>query len=209
MLSVRRALLAATAVALAALPLRAQSSLSGVINGDNVFTAFLASASSPAMVQVASGNEWWRTVAFSGVQLQAGENYRLRIRVDDQGTIAALLATLTITGDSHRFATGGTTLVTGLGGGWTGATSDWETGVQSLVAYGARGNAIWGNTPQGHTPLEWGMQASSAQWVWTADNCVHCTRYFTADIVAVPEPATAFLLAGGLLLLPLARRRRA
>ena len=208
MSTIRRLTLLAAAVATPLLPLRAQGVLSGVINADNAFTAFVGTASAVPGPQVASGTEWWRTVAFGGVALQAGQDYVVRVRVQDVGTISGFLATLTLAGDTHRFTTGGTTLLTTAGGGWTATTSDWRTGPQGLVAYGAKGTAIWGNQPASHTPVEWAQQSAAAQWIWTADDCIHCTRYFSATIVAVPEPATLAMLGAGLAVLAFATRRR-
>jgi hypothetical protein len=197
--SVRRVLLTVVAAVVTALPARAQGALSGFLNVDNAFTAFLSTDPALTGATVASGNDWTVTNAFAGVPLLAGQDYWFQLRVRDEGVIAGFLATLTLSGDTHRFVNGGTTLLTNTSD-WTAGTADWQVGPQALVSRGTNGVAPWGAFAQ---------QSTSAQWVWTQDDCIDCTRYFSTRIVAVPEPATVALVATGLALLPFARRRRA
>lgn len=202
MLPVRRALAGIAAFVAVALPARAQGTLSGFLNVDNAFTAFLSTSPALTGAVITSGSAWTVTNPFSGVALQAGQDYWFQVRARDEGVIAGLLATLTITGGTHVFANGTATLTSNTTD-WLAGTSDWAADPQSLVSYGTNGVSPWGTFAQ---------QSSSAQWIWTADNCINCTRFLSTRITAtpaiVPEPGTVVLLATGLVALPFVRRRR-
>lgn len=166
--------------------------LSGGLNVDNGYVAYVSTDDSIAGTQISAGNNWPSTLTFSGVNLQANQDYFLHIFAYDQGGIAGLLGEFSLSGSDHTFANGGSSLLSNTSD-WLVSTSGWASYV-SPTSLGLNGVSPWGLRP---------AVDSSAEWIWSADANNHNEVYFSTSITAVnsgtvPEPGTLLLLGAGL-----------
>lgn len=176
------------------------SLLSGGLNVDNGYVAYLSTDNNVQGTQISAGNNWTSTYNFSGVNLDAGQNYFLHIYAYDQGWIAGLLGDFNLNGTDHVFANGQSNLTTNTTD-WDVSTSGWNA-YQNVSSLGANGVGPWGTRPD---------VDSSAEWIWSAnaydDNYAYFTTAISAVSASVPEPSTMFLLGLGLAGLVVARKK--
>ena len=163
--------------------------ISGGLNVDNGFIAYLSTDDNSAGTQISSGFDWPATIGFSGVSLSSGQDYYLHVYGYDVGGIAGFLGEFDLTGLDHTFSNGGTNLVTNTTD-WLVSTSGWGS-YTSPTDLGLNGAGPWGFRP--------GVDAS-ASWIWSSDPHNDNGAYFTTMIsaVSVPEPTSILLLMVGL-----------
>jgi len=154
-------------------------SLSGNLNVDNQFDAYLSIDDNVQGTFLGSGSNWQISEAISS-GLNEGQDYYLHIHARDIGGAAGFLGEFSLTGSSHTFENGSASLLTN-GSDWRVSTSGWSS-YQSASTYGANGVTPWGNRS--------GVD-SSAQWIWSSDNWAHNTNYFTTKISASSSPGYA------------------
>jgi MSHA biogenesis protein MshQ len=172
--------------------------LSGGLNVDNGYAAYISTDNTVQGNLISSANNWYSTYHFSGVNLTAGQNYFLHIFAYDQGGIAGFLGEFNLTGSDHQFSNGLTNLKTN--------TTDWDVSLTGWNNYqdasylGNNGVWPWGS----HSAI-----SGDAEWIWTADAHNHNQVYFTTAITAtqVSEPGAIMLLGFGLAGLMIARRK--
>ena len=193
----KKSVLAASLVLLSSTQASA-TMLSGGLNVDNGYAAYISTDDSVQGTLVSAANNWYSTYNFSGVNLSAGQNYFLHIFAYDQGGIAGFLGEFNLTGSDHVFSNGLNTLLTNTTD-WDVSTSGWG-GYQDASYLGNNGVSPWG-TRSG--------VSSNADWIWSQDAHNHNEVYFTTAITAaaVSEPGAMMLFGLGLAGLMFARKQ--
>ena len=173
--------------------------LSGGLNVDNGYVAYLSTDDNTQGTLISSGNNWTSTYDFSNVNLDAGQDYFLHVYAYDQGWIAGFLGEFDLTGNDHTFANGQSNLTTNIID-WSVSTSGWNN-YAAASSLGNNGSWPWGNRSD---------VSSSAEWIWSDDAYNDNQTYFTTAISAsaVSEPGSLSLLGLGIAALGFARRKQ-
>ncbi len=175
--------------------------LSGNLNVDNLHNTFISTDNSSAGSLISSGSNWPATDTFSGISLDAGQDYYLHILAEDRGYLAGVLGDFTLTGSDHVFANGLTEISTNSID-WLVSSTGWNN-YNVATGYGTNGVSPW-NTRTGVD--------SNATWIWTDTNVVNGPidqfAYISLEIQAVPEPSIIALFGAGILGLGFTRRRK-
>jgi hypothetical protein len=176
----------------------AATSLGVAVNVDNGFTLYISADDSVLGTAILAGNSWPTTYTAS-TDLGGGDLY-LHLVATDWGAPAAFLGEFTLSDAGYSFINGTQHLLTNTTD-WTVRASSFADADQTPVSRGLNGIGPWGTRT--------GV-SGSATWIWSADLCGSCTRYFSTPLVsAVPEPQTYALMGLGLLgLAGVLRRRR-
>ncbi len=190
--------IAAALVALSVVGPASATTLSGAVNVDNQFTLYVSADDSVLGTAVLSGTDWPTTYVLAATTLGSGTQY-LHMVATDLGAPAAFLGEFSLSDSGYKFANGTQHLLTNTAD-WTVRVSGFGDADQTPVSRGLNGVGPWG--------LRTGV-SSGATWIWSADLCGSCTRYFSTEITsAVPEPETYALMLSGLALVGAAVRRR-
>jgi hypothetical protein len=182
--------------------------VSGNLNVDNEFFAYISTSDEIAGTAVAQGTNWPTTNQFS-FDLTEGVNYFLHIKAIDKGVIAGFLGDFALTGTDHLFSNGTQNVLTN-GDDWGVSTTGWGNYVNAST-YGKNGVWPWNNI---------GGVNTDAQWIWSSTNVLHGAIdnevYFTLAInstkateanqaAQIPEPSILAIFA--LSLMGLSSRR--
>ena len=147
--------------------------LSGNLNVDNEFEAYISTDDAVQGTLLTSGTNWPTTYALA-TSLIAGQDYFLHIKATDVGGVAGFLGDFTLTGTDHTFSNGLTSLNTNTSN-WRVSTTGWLN-YQTPSAYGINGVSPWGTRSAVN---------ANAQWIWSADNNADNLNYFSTKISAV------------------------
>ncbi|MBL4765555.1 MAG: hypothetical protein JKX67_09815 [Colwellia sp.] len=150
-------------------------SLTGNLNVDNAFEAYISTDDSVQGTLLTSGTDWPTTYALAS-SLTAGQDYYLHIKATDYGFLAGFLGEFKIVDSDHTFFNGQTTLNTNTSD-WSVSTTGWEN-YQSVTAYGVNGDSPW---PWNRTMPD---ISATAQWIWSSNNPADNINYFSTRIVA-------------------------
>jgi MSHA biogenesis protein MshQ len=148
------------------------SELTGNLNVDNTFEAYISTDDSLQGNFLSSGNDWQSTNTLIST-LAPGQDYYLHIKATDTDGAAGFLGDFAITGTKHTFSNDLTTLNTNTTD-WVVSTVGWNN-YQPPTHYGMNGDAPWGTRA--------GVNAS-AQWIWSSNNEADNAAYFSTHIVA-------------------------
>jgi MSHA biogenesis protein MshQ len=146
--------------------------LTGSLNVDNTFIAYISTDDSVQGTFLGSGNDWPTTVDIAS-SLVTGQDFYLHIYATDVGGVAGFLGEFALTGGDHTFSNGLTTLNTNASN-WSVSTTGWSS-YEAARAYGANGVSPWGAI---------GGVDSAAEWIWSADSSGDNVNYFSTKISA-------------------------
>lgn len=198
------------------------TTISGTIDVDDVFTAYLSTDPNTLGTQVATGNNWFANppVSFSGAALTPGQTYYLQIVAANLGGPAAFIGDFSLSDAGFAFANGTQHLLTdtidwtgNLGGTWSS-----PSGTVFSEGLNSDSSTIWHNLYPGQIP----NISSNAEWIWptdatsaiTTNGCPtnNCTVNFETVIAPTtantPLPAALPMFAGGAGLIGFLARRR-
>lgn len=182
------------------------TTLTSLINVDNVFNLYVSTNDSVLGTLVGSGNNWMYTYSLDAVLTAGVVNY-IHLVAINQGAPGGFLGKFTLSDTSFHFANGSQTLLTN--------TSDWTLHSGSFA--GAASTPVSeGNNGTGPWNVRSGYGSDSPTWLWSYDSrssSDNYTLYFSAAIQPViidpvPEPAGLALVCAGLAGLVAARRRK-
>ena len=177
------------------------STLTGGLNVDNAFSAYISTDNNVQGDFIGSGNNWGVEYGIS-TTLDAGQDYFLHVAAEDKGWIASFLGNFTLTGGEHVFSNGSTHITTN-NIDWQVSTTGWGN-YTTATKHGDYGDWPWG-TPS--------VTDTSADWIWSSNAYDDNNVYFTLRIDAVnpsvvPEPSIIALLGLGLISLGFTHRRK-
>jgi MSHA biogenesis protein MshQ len=155
------------------------SNLTGSMNVDNAFSAYISTDDSVQGTLIGSGNNWPTTVDIAAT-LTEGQDYYLHIYATDAGGVAGFLGNFELSGTGHTFSNGLTTLNTDTVN-WSVSTSDWSN-YQAASSYGVNGTSTWGT--QENVDV-------NAEWIWSSDNNGDNINYFSTTISAAATPSNS------------------
>ncbi len=166
-----------------------------------IFISTDLSSPGPVAFDKTSG---WSSVGTTTLNLQPGQSVYLLIDANNAfGGPAMLLADLSLSGETLRFANGLTTLTTDTTH-WQVSEVGFSSPLSTPVSMGQNlpGLQIWG----AFSPVS---SDATAIWAYNADWSTGRVghAYFVTQISAVPEPTTAWLWLGGAAMLTALRRR--
>lgn len=167
--------------------------LSGKVNADDAFWAYLSTNDSVEGTLIGSYSGWGTSAVVSGALTPGVTNY-LHIKVQDGSPPGGFLGAFSLDDAQFRFANGTSDLVTN--------TVHWKV---SVTGFGADYHAPTFNGFNGVSP--WGKRTEmpdEAAWLWNGQG--GNPSYFSTAITAVPEPAALSILT--LCGLGVLRRRR-
>jgi hypothetical protein len=150
------------------------SGLSGNLNVDNTFEAYLSTDDAVQGVFLSSGDDWQTTYTLLS-QLTPGQDYYLHIKATNTGGPAGFLGDFEINATEHTFSNGLTTLTTNTTD-WMVSTIGWNN-YQTPNSYGANGASPWGTRSS---------VDANAQWIWSSDNNNDNATYFSTRIGVPP-----------------------
>ncbi len=165
--------------------------ITGELNTDNHQTTYLSTDNNTQGVHISDSlNFEWMTTDYFEYELESGVNYFLHIAATDKGGIASLLGNFFLSGNSHVFANGTSSLVTNdlL---WQVSTTGWNNYESATV----HGN--WGDSPWGTSHIS--AIDQDAKWIWSTDAHNDNAVFFSVEIKAVPEPSTLAIFALGIM----------
>jgi MSHA biogenesis protein MshQ len=176
------------------------SLISGSLNVDNGFFAYISTSDDEAGTLVSEGSNWGVTNSFDSYNLDDGVNYFLHVNALDWGYLAGFLGEFTLTGTDHLFSNNTQTALTNSDD-WNVSKTGWENYLQAST-YGSNGVTPWGNRA--------GVD-ENAQWIWSDTNNVNgpidAEVFFSIAInsisaqqaAQIPEPTSIAIFALGLL----------
>jgi len=100
--------------------------LTGGLNVDNGYAAFISTDDNIQGTQISAGNHWPSTYALSATTLDAGQDYFLHVYAYDQGWIAGFLGEFDLAGNDHTFSNGQSNLTTNAFD-WGVSTTGWDS----------------------------------------------------------------------------------
>lgn len=155
---------------------------------DDAFNFYISTNDTVLGQLVGSGSTWTQTYNFNPSLTAGVTNYLHVVGRDVYQVIAAFVGKFSLSDTSFKFANGTQHLLTN--------TADWRV---SATGFGNNYTAPTSQYANGSGP--WGTKAdipANARWIWSPDNCVSCTRYFSAEIKPVPIPAAVWLFSSAL-----------
>lgn len=176
------------------------SVLTGNLNVDNTFSAYLSTDDNVQGALLVSGNDWTVTDTFS-TNLTAGTDYYLHVQAEDWGYIAGFLGDFSIDTNDHVFNNGLAQLLTN--------NVDWNVSTTGWNNYTTASTSLLGTSYNGIGP--WGLRSgvdANADWIWSSESYTDLNAYFSTTITAVTAvPAPSTMIIFGLALIGLASRR--
>ena len=163
------------------------TSISGALNVDNGFVAYISTNDSVAGTQIGSGNNWPNTDTFTASLTSGVTNY-LHIYGFDQGGIAGFLGQFTLSDTGFSFTNGTQSLLTGTSN-WNGSLTGFGSGYQTPIDLGVNGVSPWGSIT--------GVNGA-ARWIWVQDAHNANAVYFSARINSnsVPDGGVTVAMLG-------------
>lgn len=176
------------------------SVLTGNLNVDYTFSAYLSTDDNVQGALLVSGNDWTVTDTFS-TNLTAGTDYYLHVQAEDWGYIAGFLGDFSIDTNDHVFNNGLAQLLTN--------NVDWNVSTTGWNNYTTASTSLLGTSYNGIGP--WGLRSgvdANADWIWSSESYTDLNAYFSTTITAVTAvPAPSTMIIFGLALIGLASRR--